>query len=101
MATMSVHNALEAWQLGKISDGEACKLTGMQTRQDLYTLCRKSDVEITLLANMITLTPGTLSVDVSDDRSTLYVHALECSDADGIRRDIANGFERKIREAFG
>ena len=47
MATMSVHNALEAWQLGKISDGEACKLTGMQTRQDLYTLCRKSDVEIT------------------------------------------------------
>ena len=47
MATMSVHNALEAWQLGKISDGEACKLTGMQTRQDLYTLCRTSDVEIT------------------------------------------------------
>ena len=47
MTTMSVHDALEAWQRGQISDGEACKLTGMYTRQDLYTLCSKSDVEIT------------------------------------------------------
>jgi hypothetical protein len=44
---MSVHDALEVWQQGKISDGEACKLTGMHRRQKLYTLCRKSDVKIT------------------------------------------------------
>ena len=47
MTTMSVHDALEAWQRGKISDGEACKLTGMHTRRDLYRLCRQSDVVIT------------------------------------------------------
>lgn len=58
------------------------------------------DFEITLLANLITLTPGTLSVDVSDDRRFLYVHALDCSDPEGVKRDIAEGFERKIMEAF-
>ena len=60
----------------------------------------KTDQEITLLANLITLTPGTLSVDVSDDRRILYVHAIDASDPDATRRDIAEGFERKIMEAF-
>ncbi|MEO0637939.1 MAG: Na+/H+ antiporter subunit E [Pseudomonadota bacterium] len=65
-----------------------------------YPLQVDRDFEITLLANMITLTPGTLSVDVSDDRSTLYIHALDASDPDEERRNIAEGFERKIMEAF-
>lgn len=65
-----------------------------------YPLKVDRDFEITLLANLITLTPGTLSVDVSEDRRHLYVHALDCSDPDQTRIDIANGFERKILEAF-
>lgn len=65
-----------------------------------YPLTVKSDWEISLLANLITLTPGTLSVDVSEDRQTLYVHALDCSDIEAARRDIAEGFEKKIMEAF-
>ena len=65
-----------------------------------YPLRVDRDFEITLLANLITLTPGTLSVDVSEDRSTLYVHAIDCSDPDSTRADIAEGFERKIMEAF-
>lgn len=65
-----------------------------------YPLKIDRDMEITLLANLITLTPGTLSVDVSDDRRTLYVHAIDASDPDQARLDIANGFERKIMEAF-
>ncbi|MCF1492034.1 Na+/H+ antiporter subunit E [Agrobacterium vitis] len=65
-----------------------------------FPLSVERDFEITLLANLITLTPGTLSVDVSEDRKILYVHALDCSDPDAARRDIAEGFERKIREAF-
>jgi multicomponent Na+:H+ antiporter subunit E len=65
-----------------------------------YPMKVDRDAEITLLANLITLTPGTLSVDVSEDRRTLYVHAIDCSDADQTRRDIAEGFERKILEAF-
>lgn len=65
-----------------------------------YPLTVKSDWEISLLANLITLTPGTLSVDVSEDRQTLYVHALDCSDIEAARRDIADGFEKKIMEVF-
>ena len=65
-----------------------------------YPLKVDRDFEITLLANLITLTPGTLSVDVSEDRRTLYVHALDCPDPEQLRRDIAEGFERRILEAF-
>ena len=65
-----------------------------------YQLKVDRDFEITLLANMITLTPGTLSVDVSEDQKYLYVHAIDCSDLEETRRGIADGFERKIMEAF-
>ncbi|MCM2291871.1 Na+/H+ antiporter subunit E [Allorhizobium sp. BGMRC 0089] len=65
-----------------------------------YRLTLTRDFEIALLANLITLTPGTLSVDVSEDRKTLYIHALDCDDPDAARKSIAEGFERKIKEAF-
>lgn len=65
-----------------------------------FPLTVKSNAEITLLANLITLTPGTLSVDVSDDGKVLYVHALNCSDKESLIRDIARGFEAKVAEAF-
>ncbi len=65
-----------------------------------FPLTVDRDFEITLLANMITLTPGTFSVDVSDDGRFLYVHAIDCSDKEAAIRDIKEGFERKILEAF-
>jgi len=53
--------------------------------------------EIMLLANMITLTPGTLSLQVSDDRQHLYVHTLYIGrSAEEFRRQIKTGFESKI-----
>ncbi|MBU1304626.1 MAG: Na+/H+ antiporter subunit E, partial [Alphaproteobacteria bacterium] len=65
-----------------------------------FPLSVTTDKEITLLANLITLTPGTLSVDVSEDRSVLYVHVLNLTDRDQLIAEIANGFERKVREVF-
>ncbi|QYO77905.1 Na+/H+ antiporter subunit E [Devosia salina] len=65
-----------------------------------FPLTVKSDAEITLLANMITLTPGTLSVDVSADKSVLYVHALHMDDRKAMIADIASGFEKKVSEVF-
>jgi len=65
-----------------------------------YPLTVDRDFEIALLANLITLTPGTLSVDVSPDRRTLYIHAIDVPDPEAARRDIRDGFERKILEAF-
>ncbi len=56
----------------------------------------KTDIEITLLANLISLTPGTLSLDVSNDRKVLYVHAMYISDKEKFIRDIKQGFERRL-----
>ncbi|WP_417265140.1 Na+/H+ antiporter subunit E [Brumimicrobium sp.] len=61
-----------------------------------YPLDAKTDLEITLLANVITLTPGTLSLDVSDDRKVLYIHAMYVSDKDEFIDSIKNGFEKRI-----
>lgn len=60
----------------------------------------KSDLEITLLANFITLTPGTLSIDVSEDRKTIYIHEVyvKNGDTDAIVRGIKEGFEKRILE---
>lgn len=60
----------------------------------------KTDAEVTLLANLITLTPGTLTVDVSTDKSVLYVHVLTMGDRQAVIADITNGFEKKVREVF-
>jgi multicomponent Na+:H+ antiporter subunit E len=65
-----------------------------------YPLRVTRDFEITLLANLITLTPGTLSVDVSDDRGTLFVHCVDASDPAAVIADIRGGFEARILEAF-
>lgn len=58
----------------------------------------KSDAGITLLAHLITLTPGTTSLHVSDDRSTLYIHVLNMSD-DTVE-SIKSGFERRVLEVL-
>ncbi len=60
----------------------------------------KTDFEITLLANLISMTPGTLSLDVSEDRSTLFVHAMYVDDPEDIRRDIKENLERRVLEVI-
>ena len=57
-----------------------------------------SDIELTMLANFVTLTPGTLSVDISPDRRTLYVHVVDGADPEAVRQEIKDGFERRILE---
>lgn len=54
------------------------------------------DGEITLLANLISLTPGTLSLDVSEDKKTLFVHAMYVDDPEDFRRDLKRNFERRV-----
>ena len=59
-----------------------------------------TDLEITALANLVSLTPGTLSLNVSPDRKTLYVHAMFVDDPESIRRDIRDGMERRVLGAL-
>ena len=59
-----------------------------------------TDGQIAALANLISLTPGTLSLDVSPDRRSLYVHAMSASSPEALRREIKEGFERRVLEAL-
>jgi len=58
----------------------------------------ETDLEITMLANVISLTPGTLSLDVSPDRKTLYIHAMYVINPDDLRTEIKDGLERRLLE---
>jgi len=56
------------------------------------------DWEITLLSSLITLTPGTIVLNVSDDQRTLYIHAIDVDDVDDAIDSIKNTFEKAIKE---
>ena len=61
-------------------------------------LTASSDLEVLLVTNLISLTPGTLSVDLSDDRRMLYVHVMFLDDPETFRAGIKDGLERRILE---
>ena len=63
-------------------------------------LSAEKELEILLVANLITLTPGTLSIDLSEDRRTLYVHVMYLDDPDQFRKDIKEGLERRVLEVM-
>ncbi|WP_221565726.1 Na+/H+ antiporter subunit E [Alkalihalobacillus sp. TS-13] len=58
----------------------------------------KTNWEITMLANLITLTPGTLTVDVSADNKFLYIHAMDLPDVDETINQIKGTFEKAIKD---
>jgi multicomponent Na+:H+ antiporter subunit E len=60
----------------------------------------KSDIEILLVTNLISLTPGTLSLDVTPDRKTLIVHAMFADDPDAVIESLKSGMERMVKEVF-
>jgi multicomponent Na+:H+ antiporter subunit E len=60
-----------------------------------------SDGEILLLSMLINITPGSVTIDLSDDRRTLYVHVMHMASADQTRREIKDGFERRVKLLFG
>jgi multicomponent Na+:H+ antiporter subunit E len=57
-----------------------------------------NEVALTMLANMITLTPGTLTLDISADRRYLFVHTLNLDDPEEVKQEIRMAFEVYLRE---
>jgi multicomponent K+:H+ antiporter subunit E len=55
---------------------------------------------ITMLAGTITLTPGTVSADLSDEGHSLLVHVLHTEDPDAVRDDIKSRYEARLKEIF-
>jgi len=56
----------------------------------------RTDFEVLLLANLISMTPGSVSIDVSTDRRVLYVHAMYVDDPDAVRDEIKSNLERRV-----
>ncbi len=59
------------------------------------------DSEILLLSILINLTPGSVALDVSDDRKVMYVHVMYISSADAARAEIKSGFEQRVLKLLG
>jgi multicomponent Na+:H+ antiporter subunit E len=53
-----------------------------------FRLKARTDVEIVFLSSVISLTPGTLSLDVSDDKKVLFIHAMFLQDEAQLRQDL-------------
>lgn len=68
----------------------------MRPRIIAVPLEASSQLEIAMLANLISLTPGTLSLDVATDQRVLYIHAMYAEDAEAVQREIKNGLERRL-----
>jgi multicomponent Na+:H+ antiporter subunit E len=59
------------------------------------------DSEILLLSILINLTPGSVALDVSDDRKVMYVHVMYMANAEAARAEIKTGFERRVLQLLG
>jgi multicomponent K+:H+ antiporter subunit E len=72
----------------------------MRPRWVVIPLDLRSPEAISILAGTITLTPGTVSANLSDQGHSLLVHALDTDDPDAVRDDIKHRYERRLKEIF-
>lgn len=61
-----------------------------------YEMEAKTPLEINLLSTVISLTPGTLILDISDDNKVLYIHVMYLKDKADFIQHIKTGYERKL-----
>lgn len=60
----------------------------------------KSDTALLALINLISMTPGSLVVDLTRDKKTLYVHSMYLEDTEKFKRKLKHDFERRIKKVF-
>lgn len=63
-----------------------------------YPLELRNDFAITIFASLISLTPGTVSADLNEDRTVLLIHALNVTDAAALIAEIKQRYERPLLE---
>jgi multicomponent Na+:H+ antiporter subunit E len=65
-----------------------------------YPMQAKTDLEINLLSTIISMTPGTLILDISEDKKSLYIHVMYLKTKEKFMEEIKNGFEKKLLEVL-
>ena len=70
------------------------KLVHIRVEQEL------TDWQCTILANLITMTPGTLSIDIADDHKTLFIHSMFNDCEESLTKEINENYVRRIKNVF-
>lgn len=65
-----------------------------------YPMNAQSDFEINVLSTLISLTPGTLILDVSEDKKAMYIHVMYLTDPETFINELKNGMERRLLEVI-
>ncbi|MFD2743720.1 MULTISPECIES: Na+/H+ antiporter subunit E [Sphingobacterium] len=65
-----------------------------------FPLSAKTDLEINVLSTFISLTPGTLILDVSEDKKALYIHVMYLNDPEIFINSLKMGVERRLMEVL-
>ncbi|ODS56131.1 MAG: hypothetical protein ABS36_06850 [Acidobacteria bacterium SCN 69-37] len=60
----------------------------------------KSDAEILMFTTLVNLTPGSIALDISEDRHTMYVHVMHMETPEATRAELKNGYERRVVRLF-
>ena len=60
----------------------------------------KTDLEVFILVNLISMTPGTISIDVSENRKKLFLHVMYLDNLDEFRQMIKDKFESRVLEVL-
>lgn len=59
-----------------------------------------TDWQLTILANLITMTPGTLSIDIAEDRKSLFIHAMYVESDEALKKTVNQGYARRVLNVF-
>ncbi len=65
-----------------------------------YDIELKNPTAIIALANLISMTPGSLSVELTPDRKKLFIHAMYLENPEAFKKDIKQNYERRIKNIF-
>lgn len=87
--------ALSSWAVAVAAFGRKTDFPSAIIAVPLYL---RTDMGIATLANLVSLTPGTTSLHVNQERTLLYVHCLDAASAEDVIADICATFEDTIKE---
>ncbi len=59
-----------------------------------------SDRQLLVLSNLLTMTPGSITIDLSQDKQTLFIHAMYIETVDEVREEIISKYVNRVREVF-
>ena len=85
------------WRVARQVIGPACRLSPAFVEVPLDL---RDPFVVTLLASVVSLTPGTVSIDVDQQRWVLRIHALDAPDPQALVHEIKERYERPLREIF-